>query len=48
VACALLMAVVLRVSERLRATTRMVKELSVANQLLRKELAAFKRPSSRA
>ena len=48
VACALLMAIVLRVSERLRATTRMVKELSVANQLLRKELAAFKRPSSRA
>jgi CRP-like cAMP-binding protein len=48
VACALLMAIVMRVSERLRATTEKVKELSAANQSLQKELQTFKRPSSRA
>jgi hypothetical protein len=40
--------VVLIVSERLRATTEKVKELSAANQSLQKELQTFKRPSSRA
>jgi|SRR5215208_2272215 len=48
VACALLMAIVVRVSERLRATTEKVKDLSAANLALQRELEKVKSRSFRA